>query len=164
MVAKHVVPCRPLSSLSANRPKSSQKCCKVSHMVRYAYRRYGVSSTLSSFLLVLAFEQYLFVVIRFHNMYGVCVQFIHGIHFLNVIIFNLFYRDGIPSRFQGFYAGQGLLSLLFLTMQSFSTLKWFRRGRALPLRKSGYTQFPTYHYLLELKIQQNTMFPQERHS
>ena len=44
MVAKRVVPCCPLSSLSANRPKSLQKCRKVSHMVRYAYRRYGVSS------------------------------------------------------------------------------------------------------------------------
>ena len=44
MVAKCVVPCCPLLSLSANRPKSSQKCRNVSHMVRYAYRQYGVSS------------------------------------------------------------------------------------------------------------------------
>ena len=94
--------------------------------------------------LILAFEQYLFVIIiRFHNMYGVCIQFIYGIHFRNVIVLNLFYCDGILSWFRGFYTGRGFLSPLFLTMQSFSMSNWIHRGcTPPPSGRVGIHSFP----------------------
>ena len=49
MVAKCVVPCHPLLSLcrpwARIVPNRRKSVAQVSHMVRYAYRRYGVSST-----------------------------------------------------------------------------------------------------------------------
>ena len=54
------------------------------------------------FLCLLTFEQYFFIVIIFHYMNGMCIQLIHGIHKMNVIVFHFLYRDGILSRIGSF--------------------------------------------------------------